>query len=99
MMQDDPVLDRLIALSREIGRPERELAILGEGNTSADVGDGTFWVKASGSQLAMIDAGGFSRVRLTSMLELLDAPRLSDEQVDAGLRGALVDPAACKPSV
>src|SRR5580765_5289011 len=90
---NDTVLDSLIALSRELGRPERELAILGEGNTSADAGDGTFWVKASGSQLAMIDAGGFSQVRLASMLDLLDAPRLSDAQVAAGLRDALVDPA------
>ena len=89
----------LIALSRDIGRPERELAILGEGNTSADAGDGTFWVKASGSQLALIDAAGFSQVRLAPMLELLDAPRLSDAQVAAGLRAALVDPAARKPSV
>src|SRR5436190_19270591 len=86
------VLDSLIALSRDIGRPERELAILGEGNTSADAGDGTFWVKASGSQLAMIDADGFSRVRLAPMLELLDAPRLTDAQVADGLRAALVDP-------
>jgi len=98
-MQSDTVLASLIALSRDIGRPERDLAILGEGNTSADAGDGTFWVKASGSQLATIDAGGFSRVRLASVMNLLDTPRLSDEQVAAGLRGALVDPAARKPSV
>src|SRR5215213_275354 len=98
-MQSDTVLDRLIALSREIGRPERELAILGEGNTSAAAGDGTFWVKASGSQLAGIDAAGFSRVRLAPMLELLDSPRLSDAEVAAGLRAALVDPDARKPSV
>jgi rhamnose utilization protein RhaD (predicted bifunctional aldolase and dehydrogenase) len=98
-MQHDTILDRLIDLSRDIGRPERELAILGEGNTSANAGDGTFWVKASGSQLATIDADGFSQVRLAPMLDLLDAPRLSDAQVDAGLCGALVDPAARKPSV
>jgi rhamnose utilization protein RhaD (predicted bifunctional aldolase and dehydrogenase) len=99
MMQNTTILDALIALSRELGRPERGLAILGEGNTSTNAGDGTFWVKASGSQLEMIDADGFSQVRLASMLELLDAPRLSDEQVAAGLRDALVDPAARKPSV
>src|SRR5829696_4747836 len=98
-MQNDTVLDALIALSRDIGRPERELAILGEGNTSANLGDGTFWVKASGSQLALIDADGFSRVRLAPMLELLDAPRLSDAQVAVGLHAALVHPAARKPSV
>jgi hypothetical protein len=33
-------LDSLIKLSREIGKEERRLAILGEGNTSADLGDG-----------------------------------------------------------
>jgi rhamnose utilization protein RhaD (predicted bifunctional aldolase and dehydrogenase) len=99
MMSHNPVLDMLIALSRDIGRPERELAILGEGNTSAEAGDGTFWVKASGSQLALIDADGFSRVRLAPLVELLDAPRLSDAQVAEGLRAALVDPAARKPSV
>ena len=44
-------LRSLIALSRELGREDRRLAILGEGNTSADNGDGTFWIKASGSQL------------------------------------------------
>ena len=94
MMSHNPVLDTLIALSRDIGRPERELAILGEGNTSADAGDGTFWVKASGSQLSMIDAAGFSRVRLAPMLELLDAPRLTDAEVAECMRAALVDPAA-----
>src|SRR6476619_4526694 len=99
MMQSESVLDSLIALSRDIGRPERELAILGEGNTSADAGDGTFWVKASGSQLATIAADGFSQVRLAPVLELIAAPSLSDEQVAAGLRDALVSPVARKPSV
>jgi rhamnose utilization protein RhaD (predicted bifunctional aldolase and dehydrogenase) len=98
-MQNNTVLTALIALSRELGQPERELAILGEGNTSADAGDGTFWVKASGSQLAGIDAAGFSRVRLAPILEMLDAPHLSDAQVADGLRAALLDPAARKPSV
>jgi rhamnose utilization protein RhaD (predicted bifunctional aldolase and dehydrogenase) len=99
MMENDTLLDNLIALSRELGRPERELAILGEGNTSADAGDGTFWVKASGSQLATIAADGFSQVRLAPVLELIAAPSLSDEQVAAGLRDALVSPVARKPSV
>jgi rhamnose utilization protein RhaD (predicted bifunctional aldolase and dehydrogenase) len=99
MMQSDTALDSLIALSRDIGRPERGLGILGEGTTSADVGDGTVWVKASGSQLAAIDAGGFSQVRFAPVLEMLAASNLSDEQVAAGLRVALVDPAARKPSV
>src|SRR5690242_10835757 len=98
-MQTDALLDNLIVLSRELGRPERELAILGEGNTSANAGDGTFWVKASGSQLATIDASGFSQVQLLPVLKLLESPSLSDEQVTAGLRDALVAPTARRPSV
>ena len=96
---NSPLLDDLIALSHELGQPQRELVILGEGNTSAAVGDGTFWVKASGSRLDGIDAGGFSQVRLDAVLAMLDAPGLSDAQVAAGLRAALVDPAARTPSV
>ena len=42
------ILDDLIGMSRELARPERDLVILGEGNTSAACGDGSFWLKASG---------------------------------------------------
>src|SRR6476619_7479608 len=85
-------LDSLIALSRELGREDRQLAILGEGNTSADNGDGTFWIKASGSQLGTIEPDGFSLVRMSSVMELLTAGPLSDAEVAAGLRAAMVDP-------
>ena len=51
MQSKNELLDQLIWLSREVGREDRQLAILGEGNTSALADDGTFWVKASGSQL------------------------------------------------
>jgi len=98
-MNNDILLDDLITLSRELGRPERELAILGEGNTSVDIGDGTFWVKASGGRLAASDSGGFSRVRAAAIMTLLDGASLSDEQVDIGLRGALADAGYRKPSV
>src|SRR5207237_2604084 len=77
---------------RELGREDRGLAILGEGNTSADNGDGTFWIKASGSQLGTIDESGFSRVRMATALELLARDGMSDEEVAAGLRASLVDP-------
>ena len=55
-MQTDPILEQLIWLSHELGREERQLVILGEGNTGAACGDGTFWVKASGSEMRTIDA-------------------------------------------
>ena len=98
-MDEKTILTDLIKLSHELGREDRNLAILGEGNTSADCGDGTFWVKASGSQLASIDEKGFSRIRMEAVLELMTASQMSDEQVAEGLKKVLVDPAYRKPSV
>jgi len=95
----DVTLQSLIDLSHELGREDRQLAILGEGNTSADNGDGTFWIKASGSQLGTIEAGGFSRVRAATVIELLAQQNLSDAQVAEGLRASLVEPSQRMPSV
>lgn len=92
-------LDRLIHLSHELGREDRALAILGEGNTSADLGDGTFLVKASGSQLGTIDAAGLTRVRLDPVLAALDEPDIPDDQVRLKLEACRVDPASRLPSV
>jgi len=47
----DAILDELIQFPHELVTEERQLAILGEGNLSADCGNGTFWVKASGSNM------------------------------------------------
>ena len=41
------ILGRLLDLSHQLGREDRKLAILGEGNTSARVSGATFVVKAS----------------------------------------------------
>ncbi|MEO8285985.1 MAG: class II aldolase/adducin family protein [Chloroflexota bacterium] len=92
-------LRSLVVLSRELGREERQLAILGEGNTSADNGDGTFWIKASGSQLGTIDEGGFSLVRMSNVQEMLAREQISDPEVAAGLLAAQVNPAHRLPSV
>ncbi len=44
----------LLELSRDIGREDRQLAILGEGNTSVRLSNDQFAVKASGSSLATL---------------------------------------------
>lgn len=51
-------LETLLALSHDLGREDRGLAMLGEGNTSARQADGTFLVKASGSNLASLAPAG-----------------------------------------
>jgi len=98
-MQSDIILEQLIWLSHELAREDRDLAMLGEGNVSADCGDGTFWVKASGAEMASIDAGGFSRVSLDAVSEMMSQDFLSDRQVADGLQKALVDTSHRKPSV
>jgi rhamnose utilization protein RhaD (predicted bifunctional aldolase and dehydrogenase) len=94
------ILEQLVAMSRTLGDPALDYAILGEGNSSAGVDAGTFWVKASGAEMRTIDAGGFVRVHFDQVLSMLAVDDLSDAQVKAGLESAKVDPGAVgRPSV
>jgi rhamnose utilization protein RhaD (predicted bifunctional aldolase and dehydrogenase) len=94
------ILSQLITLSRNLGDPALDYAILGEGNTSARADGDTFWVKASGAELRTIEASGFVRVSFDRVLALLDGGDLGDTDVRAGLEAAKVDPTvAAHPSV
>jgi rhamnose utilization protein RhaD (predicted bifunctional aldolase and dehydrogenase) len=74
--------------------------MLGEGNSSAQADDLTFWVKASGAEMRTIDASGLVQVRFDGVLSLLEAGELTDDQVKAGLEAARVDAdATARPSV
>ena len=99
-MSNPPSLQqRLLDLSHELGREDRRLAILGEGNTSARGADGTFFVKASGSNLGALTLAGLTECRLAELVAVIDRRGLSDEDVEACLLAARVDPQARKPSV
>src|SRR5271155_2295285 len=98
-MKPVETLKRLIQLSRELGREDRQLAILGEGNVSADLEDGTFYVKASGGQLATINADGFTRVNMTPIFDALDHPDKTDDEVRKILEACRVNKKAKMPSV
>ena len=93
-------LQTLTEMSRNLGRPENDYVILGEGNTSARVDDDTFYVKASGFNLASIGEEGFVKVRFDAALAILDATGVSDAEVKNRLLAATVDnPAQRWPSV
>ena len=92
-------LDQVIWLSHEIGLEERQMVILGEGNTSANIGDGTFWVKASGHSLPTIGADGFSRVSIDKILSYLDGEALDEHGVADALKTSKVSTEFPKPSV
>jgi rhamnose utilization protein RhaD (predicted bifunctional aldolase and dehydrogenase) len=95
----DPVADNLLRLSHEIGREERGLAVLGEGNTSARFAEDSYLVKASGTSLGNLRRDDLVECRLSSVLSLLDMNGLSDAEIDAALLDARVDAEAKKPSV
>jgi rhamnose utilization protein RhaD (predicted bifunctional aldolase and dehydrogenase) len=89
----------LLNLSHEIGREERGLAILGEGNTSARLTEDTFLVKASGTCLGTLKEEDLVECRLSALLPLLEKESMTDQEVDNALLASRVDPKAKKPSV
>jgi rhamnose utilization protein RhaD (predicted bifunctional aldolase and dehydrogenase) len=100
MAQRMSALLTLIDLSRRIAEPERDLVILGEGNTSAKIDDDTFWVKASGTSLVTASRSTFVEVALAPVLELLEGPEQTDAQVKEHLQAAKAHPEdSLRPSV
>ncbi|BDI29465.1 hypothetical protein CCAX7_15160 [Capsulimonas corticalis] len=94
------LLQTLLTLSHDLGNSAHEWSILGEGNTSACVDAETFFVKASGSQLADLTADQLVRVRLEPFLTAITSGvAYSDEDTEAMLQDARVDSGARMPSV
>jgi len=89
----------LLDLSHDLGAPHRQLAILGEGNTSAKLDDETFLVKASGSNLESLRDTDLVQCHFAPLLALLNETEISDDAVDQTLFRCRVDPEAKKPSV
>jgi rhamnose utilization protein RhaD (predicted bifunctional aldolase and dehydrogenase) len=90
---DNEVLRQLVVLSNNLGRPELDYAIMGEGNTSARVDEGTFYVKVSGSELRTATEKSFVRCSMERVLALMSVPNLDDKKTKEGLVAAKVDPA------
>jgi rhamnose utilization protein RhaD (predicted bifunctional aldolase and dehydrogenase) len=87
-------------MSRNIGLPERDYVILGEGNTSAKGGENTYWIKASGLQLNQIEPAGFVEVNFAPVLAMLEGGDLDDAEINRRLIAAKTDPSSpLRPSV
>jgi len=77
-----------------------DYVIISEGNTSARIDKGTFWVKASGTRMHQIGADGFVQMRFGGILGMLDGDNLTDEEVERCLTEAMADPVAqARPSL
>ncbi|MDQ0765523.1 class II aldolase/adducin family protein [Streptomyces canus] len=81
----DPALvpESLVALTRRLGDPIADLAILAEGNTSTVLPDGRFVVKASGSRMDRASTDDFVVVEPEPLLKLMERPRASQDELSA----------------
>ncbi|EMI22857.1 class II aldolase/adducin family protein [Rhodopirellula maiorica SM1] len=98
-MNANATLQELISLSQFLGDERRQLAILGEGNTSAKIDDETFFVKASGSCLETLSEDDLVACHFAPLLQMLDNHDLSDQQIEDQLFACRVDSKSKKPSV
>lgn len=98
-MNKSALLEALVRMSANLGRPENDYVILGEGNTSAKIDDESFYVKATGACLANCSSESFVEIRAADVLGMLDGPELEDDEVIRRLSAARVDPSSLRPSI
>jgi rhamnose utilization protein RhaD (predicted bifunctional aldolase and dehydrogenase) len=86
--QPDLISDELIALTRTLGEPAKDLVILAEGNTSQRLDDGRIAVKASGAYMAAATRDDFVIAEIQPLIDLIDDPASTQEDLttllDAG---------------
>ena len=87
----DLVDTELVALTRALGEPKRDLVILAEGNTSRALPDGRVVVKASGANMASVTAEDFVAVDVEPLVELARDPGTTQEALSAALDAGEVD--------
>lgn len=97
----DNDLEMRVYTSRLLGK-DTALVMHGGGNTSVKStvnGEEILYVKGSGWDLETIEPEGFAPVKLNTLLEMAKQPHLSDTEMVAQQRQAMIDPNAPNPSV
>ena len=89
------ILHKLVKLSNNLGRIDYHLAIIGEGNTSAKVEAkdiaGSFYIKASGTQLATVSENDFVQVYFEPIMQLINMENPNAEEINCIFEKAKVD--------
>jgi rhamnose utilization protein RhaD (predicted bifunctional aldolase and dehydrogenase) len=99
------IVDDLVALSRTLGEPARQLAILAEGNTSVRLDgagcSGRMLVKASGAWMSRLVPQDLVELHLAPLVTLLDHDDAGDDEVTRTFTEATVrrDAPSMRPSV
>jgi rhamnose utilization protein RhaD (predicted bifunctional aldolase and dehydrogenase) len=89
----------LLQLSHEMGREDRSLAILAEGNVSVRLSAEQFAVKASGCCLGTLTEAEVTVCDMPRILAILDKRQLTDEELEQHLMDARAGRAGKKPSI
>jgi rhamnose utilization protein RhaD (predicted bifunctional aldolase and dehydrogenase) len=88
-------LRKLVRLSNNLGRENYHLAIIGEGNTSAKIEvdniAGSFYIKASGTQLAKVNEKDFIQVYFEPIMQLVNMDNPDTEDINNIFKKAKVD--------
>lgn len=99
-MSNNTAPQELVELTRYIGQPHMDYVIIGEGNTSYQADESTFWIKASGHQMNDIQPSGFVQVHFEPILAMLENPPETLTEQNTLMKAACVDPVnAAMPSV
>ncbi len=89
------ILRKLVKLSNNLGRENYHLAIIGEGNTSAKIEVDniakSFFVKASGTQLATVSEKDFIEVFFKPIMQLINMENPNTEDINNIFEKAKVD--------
>jgi rhamnose utilization protein RhaD (predicted bifunctional aldolase and dehydrogenase) len=93
------IIESLLKLSHELGREDRRMAILGEGNTSARLNFERLLVKASGSRLSDLHPEDVVECKAEVLLSLLEGSAHSDQEIEEALLESRADSQSKKPSV
>jgi rhamnose utilization protein RhaD (predicted bifunctional aldolase and dehydrogenase)/NAD(P)-dependent dehydrogenase (short-subunit alcohol dehydrogenase family) len=99
-------LEQLVLRSNLLGA-DRAVANFGGGNTSVKTREvdhagrdvDVLWVKGSGSDLATMDAAGFTGLRLEEILPLYEREAMSDEEMVAYLARCQLEPSMPRCSI
>lgn len=75
----------LVALTRSLGEPPKDLVIVAEGNTSYRLSDTEIVVKSSGVRMAEATAHDFVVCEFESLIRLMDDPSADQAAVTAAL--------------
>ena len=94
----DPA-EQLLTLSHELGREDRSLAILGEGNCSARLSDERFLVKASGSSLRTLTRAQLTECDTKRVTAMIDMQALEGAALEKELMASRIHQDAPRPSI